>query len=113
MKVLGIIGILIAVLIVGFLATKTLGSLNNGGVKAPLDQAEDVKAAAELKALETKLNLYFQDNGHYPASLNELDNYGLNSNTFKYRLCSPTQIVVETGNHRLALDSGSETNTVS
>ena len=110
MRVFGVLSLLISVLILAFIFTKFTGSLSSGGsVKTPINQAQSVKDQSDLVTLKTKLNLYFQENSHYPQGLNELDNYGLDTNLFNYKLCTPQKVSIELHDQKAVLENGSET----
>lgn len=108
--IFGIIGFLLTIVLIAFSATKLTESFSSKeNIKAPIIQAENVKEKADLVEIKTKLNLYFQENGVYPSSLNQIDNYGLGSTTFQYTACSETKVSIKTNSSQLILDNGSET----
>lgn len=112
MRVFGLIGILITVAIIAFLATKSLGSLSsNGDIKAPVKAAATLKEQTDLISLETKLDTFFLENGRYPNSLTEIDSYGVAVENFQYTVCSPTSVLLVTssGSKKALLRSGSVT----
>lgn len=108
MRAFGIIGLLIAVLIIAFVSIKELDLLSKGtnNPKQTVNYAESVKNSANLSALETKLNVYYSENGHYPSSLSEIDSYGLNLKDFEYQSCSSSRALIKSGSSSLILDSG-------
>ena len=94
--------LLLAVLIVSvnFLLPRytNLPSLNSSdgsssnSITAPIDQAQSVAAQADLKSIETALQVYFSEYGRYPLSLDELKsqgqlNPGINTNNYTYQVC--------------------------
>jgi hypothetical protein len=110
MRVLGIIGILITILIIALIATKEFTSFGKGtNPKQTVNNATDVKNNANLSALATKLNIYFAENGHYPDNLSQADSYGLDLNAFEYEICNPTKVVIKSGSSSLILNTGSIT----
>jgi hypothetical protein len=110
MRVLGIIGILITILIIALIATKEFTSFGKGtNPKQTVNNAAAVKNNANLSALTTKLNIYFAENGRYPDNLSQVDSYGLDLNVFEYEICGSTKVVIKSGSSSLILDNGSVT----
>jgi len=110
MKVLGIIGFLIVVLIIALISTKEFTSFGKGtNHKQTVNNAAAVKNNANLSALATKLNIYFAENGRYPDNLSQVDSYGLDLNAFEYEICTPTKVVIKSGSTSLILNNGSIT----
>lgn len=56
-----LIELLVVVAIIGVLASVVLASLNTARVKG-----RDARRLADVKQIQTALELYFNDNGHYP-----------------------------------------------
>jgi len=107
MRVLGIIGILIATLIIALIATKEFTSFGKGSnPKQTVNNAAAVKNNANLSALATKLNIYFAENGRYPDSLSQVDSYGLDLNAFEYEICNPTKAFIKSSSSSLLLNNG-------
>jgi hypothetical protein len=108
MRVLGIIGILITILIIALIATKEFTSFGKGtNPKQTVNNAAAVKNNANLSALATKLNIYFAENGRYPDNLSQVDSYGLDLNAFEYEICNQTKVVIKSGSSSLILNNGS------
>jgi type II secretory pathway pseudopilin PulG len=108
MRVFGIIGLLLAVLLIAFLAVKQfeLFGKTGGNIKNPITNAASVQTNANLNALATKLDLYFTENGRYPDSLSDIDSYGLNINSFEYKFCGSNRVVIKSGSSSLILNNG-------
>ena len=96
----GILLLVVLIVSVNFLLPRysNLPSLNssNGSssnsINAAIDQAQSVAAQADLKSIETALQVYFSEYGRYPASLDELKsqdqlNPGINTGNYTYRVC--------------------------
>ena len=109
MRAFGIVGLLIAVLVVALLTVKQFDFLGKGGnnPKQIVNNAASIQATANLNALATKLDLYYTENGRYPSSLNEIDSYGLDLNVFEYQFCSPNKAFVKSGSASSLLIDGS------
>lgn len=60
-----LVELLIVVLVISILSGVTLGVLNSKGVKA---KARDSQRIADLKKIQTALELYFSDNRTYPPT---------------------------------------------
>jgi len=58
-----LIELLVVIAVIGLLATISVISLNNARAKA-----RDAKRAADVKQVQTALELYFNDRGHYPTA---------------------------------------------
>ena len=58
-----LIELLVVISIVGVLSSVVLQSVKSARLKA-----EDIQRTSDIKAIETALNMYFNDNGTYPAS---------------------------------------------
>lgn len=58
-----LIELLVVIAIIGILATVSVISLNNARAKS-----RDAKRAGNIKQIQTALELYFNDNGHYPSA---------------------------------------------
>ena len=59
-----LIELLVVVAIIGLLATLSIVALNTARAKA-----RDAKRVGDMKQVQTALELYFSDNGSYPASI--------------------------------------------
>ena len=59
-----LIELLVVVAIIGLLATLSIVALNNARARA-----RDAKRVADVKQIQTALELYYNDQGAYPASL--------------------------------------------
>jgi type II secretion system protein G len=71
-----LIELMMVVAIMGMLATIVIGSVN--GAKA---SARDIKRVSDIKAIQTALTAYYNDNGHYPCLI-----YGTNG----FAACQPS-----------------------
>ena len=122
MRAFGLIGLLISVFIIVYLATlqfKSFGLLSGGGKNQgltnqnPIEAANSVKVQADLKALAVKLNVYFSENGSYPSNLNDIDKTGVDISTFAYRLCQSDKVIVAHVSNPLTLilENGKESYT--
>jgi len=60
-----LIELLVVIAIIGLLASIVLASLNTARVKA-----RDVRRMADLKQIQTALEMYYGDKGYYPSSSN-------------------------------------------
>ena len=59
-----LIELLVVVAIIGLLATLSIVALNNARARA-----RDARRVADIKQIQTALELYYNDQGSYPASL--------------------------------------------
>ena len=59
-----LIELLVVVAIIGLLATLSIVALNNARARA-----RDAKRVADVKQVQTALELYYNDNGSYPATI--------------------------------------------
>lgn len=60
-----LVELLVVVVVLGILATVTVGILNNSGLR---QKARDSQRVADLKKIQTALELYFGQNRQYPAA---------------------------------------------
>lgn len=60
-----LIELMIVVLIIGILSGVTLGVLNSGGIR---QKAKDTQRTADIKRIQTALELYFSDHRGYPKT---------------------------------------------
>ena len=60
-----LIELMIVVLIIGILSGVTLSVLNSGGIR---QKAKDTQRTADIKRIQTALELYFSDHRGYPKS---------------------------------------------
>src|SRR3989344_7341183 len=70
------------------------GSDNNSSenITSPIKQANSIADQVNLKSIETSLQIFFSEYGHYPNSLDELKsqgslNEGINIADYSYRVC--------------------------
>jgi len=81
-----LIELLVVVAIIGLLATLSIVALNNARARA-----RDAKRVADVKQVQTALELYYNDNGAYPASVSFLvGNAGIATNSIVYMNQAPT-----------------------
>lgn len=59
-----LIELLIVILLIGILSGVLFGVINSAGIKA---KSRDAQRIADLKKIQTALELYFSDNRHYPV----------------------------------------------
>jgi len=82
-----LIELLIVIAIIGLLSTLAVVALGSARVKA-----RDSKRLADLKQVQTALELYYSENNSYPAgsgiNLGDDTNYCLNSEGFKAKGCT-------------------------
>ena len=79
-----LIELLIVVAIIGLLATLAIVSLSSAQ-----ERARDTKRVADLKSIQTAVELYFSDNGSYPAAGATWDG-GVGTNLADYINTLPT-----------------------
>lgn len=75
-----LIELLVVIAIIGVLATVVIASMRSARQKS-----RDARSAQDFKSLMTALNLYYDDNGHYPPNINPSGaacERGINPGTF-------------------------------
>ena len=109
MRVFGIIGILLASLTVVFLATWQFTQFNKkagSNPKQSVEKATNVTTQANLKAVTTKLNVYYVENGAYPDSLDKLEADSQDFSIFEYELCNPDKAIIKLNSSSYTLTNG-------
>jgi len=79
-----------SVAIIGLLATISVVALNNARAKA-----RDTKRVADIKQIQTALEMYFNDAGSYPNSLTPGESISNNSTTFMADVPAPATTLME------------------
>ena len=81
-----LIELLVVVAIIGLLATLSIVALNNARARA-----RDAKRVADVKQVQTALELFYNDNAYYPASVSfAAGNGGIATNSIIYMNQAPT-----------------------
>ena len=108
MRVFGLLGLIIGVAIVAFLAVDRFEMLggSSGNPKQSVNEAETVATKANLDAIAKKLNVYYIENGKYPADLNELGPDAQDFSVFQYQLCSNDKAIIKLGSTTMVLTNG-------
>lgn len=116
----GILFLVVLVISINFFLPRSTSIGGNGGsdndsvgITDPIDQANTVATQADLKSIQTSLEVYFAENGQYPSSLSELSSQGylqtgVDVSSFNYQTCnaSRTSIVVSKGDQGFTSNYG-------
>jgi len=108
-RVFGIIGILLASLTVVFLATWQFTQFDKragSNPKQSVEKATNVATQANLKAVTTKLNVYYVENGTYPDSLDKLGADSQDFSIFEYEFCNPDKAIIKLNSSSYTLTNG-------
>ena len=108
MRAFGLIGLLLAGLIVVLLAVKQfdLFSPSENTTTKPIETAKTVQGQANLNAIAQKLNVFYVENGRYPNNLSELGSDGQDFSVFEYSLCGIDKAIIKLGSATMVLTNG-------
>lgn len=113
MKVISLLTILTAVTIVAVLSINQFTNKSSGvkTQKTTLNQATSVAVQADLKAIATKLSLFYSENGTYPSNFDQVDSKGIDTNKYSLQTCGDQNSVLlksNNSNETLLLINGDE-----
>ena len=108
MRVFGLLGLLLAGLIVVSLAVKQFDLFrpSDNNTTQPIETAKTVQGMANLNAIAQKLDVYYVENGKYPASLDELEPDSQDFSVFNYQLCNSDKAIIKLGSSIMVLTNG-------
>ncbi len=69
------------------------GTNGSANITDPIEKARSIATQADLKSIQTGLNIYYSEYGQFPASLSELNSQGyltqgVNVSSFAYQVCN-------------------------